>query len=69
MGVDKKNRILTLKQDAEVRPGLPLKKDFQLEVIQGVVYCQGQMMQTELQGVFMNWIEKNPHLFNVNLNF
>lgn len=69
MGVDKKNRILTLKQDAEVMSGLPLKKGFQLEVIQGVVYAQGQMLQSNLQQIFLNWINNNPNLFDATLNY
>jgi len=69
MSLNNKNRILTLIEKAELRPGLSFPKGFQFQVIQGVAYSNGFPIQNELQSVFLEWINNNPNLFSATTNY
>jgi len=57
------NRVLKLKDNAEVGEGMPLQAGQEIEVVQNVIYINGNILAPNFQELFMNWIEKNPTLF------
>ena len=56
-------RVLVLLQDVEIGPNMPLFKGQELEVVANVIYINGNPVPPDLQGVFINWLNKNPTLY------
>jgi hypothetical protein len=59
-----KSRVYRLKQDAEVGPKMPLNKGQELEIVQDVVYVNGNMVPPNFQPLFYDWVTNNPTLFD-----
>lgn len=65
-----KNRVYRLKAAAEVGKDMPLPAGQELEIVQDVVYVNGNMIPPNLQGLFYSFIINNPQLFDdVTLNW
>ena len=58
-----KNGVYRLLQNAEVGKDMPLPAGQEIEIINGVVYVNGFMVDTRLQSVFYNFILNNQNLF------
>jgi hypothetical protein len=58
------SKVYRLKQDVEVGKDMPLKKGQELEVVMDVVYVNGHMVPPNLQKLFLDFIIKNPTLFD-----
>lgn len=58
-----KNKVYRLKEAAEVVPNMSLPSGQEIEVVMGVVYVNGNMVPPMYQGLFINWIQNNPTLF------
>jgi hypothetical protein len=56
--------VYRLKQDVEVGKDMPLKKGQELEVVMDVVYVNGHMVPPNFQKLFLDFIIKNPTLFD-----
>ena len=64
------NGVFRLKQEATIIDDMTLPKGQEIELIAGVVYMGGFMVQTNLQSLIKNWMDNNPHLFiNDTRNF
>jgi len=57
------NRVYRLKVDALVTKDMPLKASQEIEVVMNVVYVNGHMVPPVHQPLFLNWLSKNPSLF------
>lgn len=58
------NRVYRLKEDAFVAKDMPLKKNQEIEVVNDVVYINGNMVPPTMQYLFLKWIMDNPSLFD-----
>jgi hypothetical protein len=58
-----KNKVYRLKQATEVAKGMPLPAGQEIEVVMNVVYVNGHMVPPVHQPLFLNWLSKNPSLF------
>jgi hypothetical protein len=58
-----KNGVYRLLQNAEVGKDMPLPAGQEIEIINGVVYVNGFMVDTRLQSIFYNFILNNQNLF------
>lgn len=59
-----KNRVYRLKEDAFVGKDMPLKGGQEIEVVNDVVYINGNMVPPTMQHIFLNWVINNPILFD-----
>lgn len=57
------NRVYTLINKFEAPSGLSFPAGQEFEIVQGVVYVNGFMLEPNLQNPTMVWIDRNPHLF------
>lgn len=64
MGIQIQNKVLRLKKAAEVAKDMPLPAGQELEIVQDVVYVNGNMVPPVYQPLFYNWIVGNPDLFD-----
>ena len=69
MSLNKKNRILTTIDAIEITANLKFPANFQFQIIEGVVYTNGVMIEPHLQNLFITWINKNPTKFLQTQNF
>jgi len=58
-----KNGVYKLLKAAEVGKDMPLPAGQEIEILNGVVYVNGFMVDTRLQTVFFNFVLNNPNLF------
>jgi len=58
-----KNGVYKLLKSAEVGQGMPLPAGQEIEILNGVVYVNGFMVDTRLQEVFYNFVLNNQNLF------
>jgi hypothetical protein len=58
-----KNKVYKLKQDSEIASGISLPAGQELEIVQDVVYVNGNMVPPEYQALFLKWIVNNPNFF------
>ncbi len=58
-----KNGVYKLLKNAEVGKDMPLPAGQEIEVINGVIYVNGFIVDTRLQSVFYNFVLNNPTLF------
>ena len=59
------NELYRLKAAAEVAKDIPLPAGQELEIVRDVVYVNGNMVPPTYQTLFLNWIIKNPNLFDI----
>ena len=57
------NKVYRLKQAAEVAKSMLLPAGQEIEILNGVVYVNGFMVDTRLQEVFYNFVLNNQNLF------
>ena len=57
------NKVYRLKKDTDVGKDMPLKAGQEVEVVQNVVYINGNMVPPSFQNLFLTWIINNPELF------
>lgn len=58
------NKVYRLKKSCEVGKDMPLQAGQELEIVQDVVYVNGNMVPPELQKLFYNFLTKNPTFFD-----
>ena len=58
-----KNGVYKLKKEAEISKGISLPANQEIEVVNGVIYINGNILQQETQSLFYNFILNNPSLF------
>ena len=58
-----KNKVYRLKQDVEVAKGMSLPSGQEIEIVQNVVYINGNLVPPNFQDLFLNFIINNPNLF------
>jgi len=59
-----KNIVYKLKRDVEVSKGVHLQAGQEIEIVMGVIYINGNMLVTEMQEFFYNWVQSNLDLFD-----
>jgi len=59
------NEVYRLKAAAEVAKNMPLQAGQELEIVRDVIYVNGNMVPPTNQTLFLNWIIKNPNLFDI----
>lgn len=59
------NEVYRLKAAAEVAANMPLQAGQEIEIVRDVVYVNGNMVPPYYQALFLNWIAKNPALFDI----
>lgn len=64
MSIKIRNKVVRLKKSAEVAKDMPLQAGQELEIVQDVVYVNGNMVPPAFQELFYNWITGNPDLFD-----
>ena len=57
------NKVFRLKNAAEVAPKMPLQAGQELELVNGLIYINGNMVPPDFQPLFYNWIINNETLF------
>ena len=57
------SRVYKLLKSAEVGKDMPLPAGQEIEILNGVVYVNGFMVDTRLQEVFYNFVLNNQNLF------
>ena len=58
-----KNGVYKLLKAAEVGKDMPLPAGQEVEILNGVVYVNGFMVDTRLQEIFYNFVLNNQNLF------
>ncbi len=58
------NRVYKLKKAAEVAKDMPLPAGQEIEIVTDVVYINGNMVPPTMQSLFLEWVVKNPTLFD-----
>lgn len=58
-----KNKVYRLKAAAVVAEGITLNAGQEIEVVNDVVYVGGNMIQPNMQTLFIKWITNNLELF------
>jgi hypothetical protein len=58
-----KNGVYKLLKNTEVGKDMPLPAGQEIEVINGVIYVNGFIVDTRLQSVFYNFVLNNQNLF------
>lgn len=58
-----KNKVYRLKQDVEVAKGMSLPSGQEIEIVQNVVYINGNLVPPSFQDLFLNFVINNPNLF------
>jgi hypothetical protein len=58
-----KNGVYKLLKNAEVGKDMSLPAGQEIEVVNGVIYVNGFIVDTRLQSVFYNFVLNNPTLF------
>jgi hypothetical protein len=58
-----KNGVYKLLKAAEVGKDMPLPAGQEIEILNGVVYVNGFMVDTRLQSIFYSFITNNQNLF------
>jgi len=58
------NRVYKLKKATEVAKDMPLPAGQELEIVQDVVYVNGNMVPPAMQPLFYGFIVNNPTLFD-----
>jgi hypothetical protein len=58
-----KNKVYRLKQDVEVAKGMSLPSGQEIEIVQNVVYINGNLVPPNFQDLFLNFVINNPNLF------
>jgi len=65
-----KNGVYVLKENTSVFKDLNLNKNQEIEVVNNVLYMEGHMLPSGLQGTINQWMGKNLQLFKLdNRNF
>lgn len=58
-----KNKVLRVKEAAELQNGITFPKGQEIEIVENVVYVNGYMFPPAMQGIVYGWITRNPTLF------
>lgn len=58
-----KNKVYRLKQDVEVAKGMSLPSGQEIEIVQNVVYINGNLVPPNFQDLFLNFVVNNQNLF------
>ncbi len=58
-----KNGVYRLKKAVEITKGISLPAGQELEIVSGVIYINGNILQQETQSLFYSFIINNPTLF------
>ena len=58
------NRVYKLKEAAEVGKDMPLPAGQEIEIVNDVLYVNGNMVPPDLQLLFYAWVVNNPELFD-----
>lgn len=65
-----KNRVLQTQKEYNLGQGMIIPKGQEIEIVQDVVYINGFPVMQPLQGVFINFINKNEkELIDVTRNW
>lgn len=57
------DRVVILLDDFSFSNGIQFKKGQEFELVTGVVYVNGAMMDPRFQKIILDWINQNPKLF------
>ena len=58
-----KNGVYVLKSDYTFPSGFKFNKGQEIEIVENVVYVNGQLLAIEFQNSILNWMKNNPNLF------
>lgn len=57
------DKVVKLLNDFSFPNGIEFKAGQEFELVTGVVYINGAMLDPRFQKVILDWINKNPNLF------
>ena len=57
------NKVYRLKQDVEVAKNMSLPSGQEIEIVQNVVYINGNLVPPNFQDLFLNFVINNLNLF------